>query len=204
MSICTAYLPYRYVERWGGCADECHEIVIWQASPRCGINSLSHLSLMSWTDIYRVTRCVLGRSGVTAAGIYALRLLKAGCASSAVGSLRPLCDGCRTWISLIDIIIPIAGPCHKAVPCFHPLSCYGSMPCHCTMPRLDAVSCCHPMPKHRVLPLSRFAKASDMKNAIMQLCIGVAIPTDSGNSLILRGKRGGADTIRTTPTNREL
>mgnify|MGYP003458585132 CR=1 FL=1 len=95
MSICTAYLPYRYVERWGGCADECHEIVIWQASPRCGINSLSHLSLMSWTDIYRVTRCVLGRSGVTAAGIYALRLLKAGCASSAVGSLRPLCDGCR-------------------------------------------------------------------------------------------------------------
>ena len=43
-----------------------------------------------------------------------------------------------------------------------------------------------------------------MKNAIMQLCIGIAIPTDSGNSLILRGKRGGADTIRTTPTNREL
>ena len=38
---------------------------------------------------------MLGRSGVTAAGIYVLRLLKAGCASSAVGSLRPLCDGCR-------------------------------------------------------------------------------------------------------------
>ena len=156
-------LPAPQVRRTvGGCADECHEIVIWQASPRCGINSLSHLSLISWTDIYRVTRCVLGRSGVNAAGIYALRLLKAGCASAADGSLRPLCDGCRTgnfhdegpplcdgfrtWISLIDIIIPIAGPCHKAVPCFHPLSCYGSMPCHCTMPRLDAVSCCHPMP----------------------------------------------------------
>ena len=107
VSICTAYLPYRYVERWGGCADECHEIVIWQASPRCGINSLSHLSLMSWTDIYRVTRCVLGRSGVTAAGIYALRLLKAGCASSAVGSLRPLCDGFRVWIFHIDCSVRI-------------------------------------------------------------------------------------------------
>ena len=106
VSICTAYLPYRYVERWGGCADECHEIVIWQASPRCGINSLSHLSLMSWTDIYRVTRCVLGRSGVTAAGIYALRLLKAGCASSADGSLRPLCDGCRAWFFHIDKTTP--------------------------------------------------------------------------------------------------
>ena len=70
----------------------------WQASPRCGINSLSHLSLISWTDIYRVTRCVLGRSGVTAAGIYALRLLKAGCASSADGSLRPLCDGFQAWL----------------------------------------------------------------------------------------------------------
>ena len=68
--------------------------------------------------IYRVTRCVLGRSGVTAAGIYALRLLKAGCASSANGSLRPLCDGfraenfhdegpplcdgCRAWFFHID------------------------------------------------------------------------------------------------------
>ena len=131
MSICTAYLPYRYVERWGGCADECHEIVIWQASPRCGINSLSHLSLMSWTDIYRVTRCVLGRSGVTAAGIYALRLLKAGCASSADGSLRPLCDGCRTWISAIDIIIPIAGivtrRCHASIHCLVTVLCPGSM-----------------------------------------------------------------------------
>ena len=113
---------HSYVERWGGCADECHEIVIWQASPRCGINSLSHLSLMSWTDIYRVTRCVLGRSGVTAAGIYALRLLKAGCASSADGSLRPLCDGfraenfhdegpplcdgCRAWFFHIDKTTP--------------------------------------------------------------------------------------------------
>ena len=122
MSICTAYMPHSYVERWGGCADECHEIVIWQASPRCGINSLSHLSLMSWTDIYRVTRCVLGRSGVTAAGIYALRLLKAGCASSADGSLRPLCDGfragnihdegpplcdgCRAWFFHIDKTTP--------------------------------------------------------------------------------------------------
>ena len=107
MSICTAYLPYRYVERWGGCADECHEIVIWQASPRCGINSLSHLSLMSWTDIYRVTRCVLGRSGVNAAGIYAIRLLKAGCASSAVGPLRPLCDGFRAWLFHIDKFLRI-------------------------------------------------------------------------------------------------
>ncbi|MGM9793731.1 MAG: hypothetical protein ACI3Y8_06055, partial [Candidatus Cryptobacteroides sp.] len=34
--------------------------------------------------------------------IYALRLLKAGCASSAVGSLRPLCDGCRAWLFHID------------------------------------------------------------------------------------------------------
>ena len=110
VSICTACMLHSYVERWGGCADECHEIVIWQASPRCGINSLSHLSLMSWTDIYRVTRCVLGRSGVTAAGIYALRLLKAGCASSADGSLRPLCDGFQAWISLIDILYPAAFP----------------------------------------------------------------------------------------------
>ena len=122
MSICTACMLHSYVERWGGCGDECHEIVIWQASPRCGINSLSHLSLMSWTDIYRVTRCVLGRSGVTAAGIYALRLLKAGCASSANGSLRPLCDrfraenfhdegpplcdGCRAWFFHIDKTTP--------------------------------------------------------------------------------------------------
>ena len=72
--------------------------------------------------IYRVTRCVLGRSGVTAAGIYALRLLKAGCASSADGSLRPLCDrfraenfhdegpplcdGCRAWFFHIDKTTP--------------------------------------------------------------------------------------------------
>ena len=147
MSICTAYLPHRYVERWGGCADECHEIIILQASPRCGINSLSHLSLISWTDIYRVTRCVLGRSGVTAAGIYALRLLKAGCASSADGSLRPLCDGCRTgnfhdegpplcdgfrtWISLIEIIIPIASlvtrRCLASIHCLVTVLCPGSM-----------------------------------------------------------------------------
>ena len=53
------------------------------------------------------------------------------------------------------------------------------------------------MPKHRVLPLSSFAKASDMKNAIMQLCIGVAIPTDSGNSLILNAK--GAVQIQSGP-----
>ena len=31
-------MPHKYVERWGGCADECHEIVIWQASPWRGIN----------------------------------------------------------------------------------------------------------------------------------------------------------------------
>ena len=131
VSICTAYMPHSYVERWGGCADECHEIVIWQASPRCGINSLSHLSLMSWTDIYRVTRCVLGRSGVTAAGIYALRLLKAGCASSADGSLRPLCDGFRAWISLIDIIILTEGlvtkRCLASIHCLVTVLCPGSM-----------------------------------------------------------------------------
>ena len=57
-------------------------------------------------DIYRVTRCVLGLPGVTAAGIYALRLLKAGCASSADGSLRPLCDGCRAWFFHIDKTTP--------------------------------------------------------------------------------------------------
>lgn len=36
-----------------------------------------------------------------------------------------------------------------------------------------------------------------MKNAIMQLCIGVAIPTDSGNSLILNAK--GAVQIQSGP-----
>ena len=40
----------------------------------------------------------------TAAGINALRLLKAGCASSADGSLRPLCDGFRAWLFHIDKI----------------------------------------------------------------------------------------------------
>ena len=45
-----------------------------------------------------------GRYGVNAAGIYVLRLLKAGCASSAVGSLRPLCDGFRVWLFHIDKI----------------------------------------------------------------------------------------------------
>ena len=47
-------------------------------------------------------KSVLGRFGVNTAGIYAIRLLKAGCASSAVGSLRPLCDGFRVWLFHID------------------------------------------------------------------------------------------------------
>ena len=108
-------------------------------NPTMQINILSHLrpiswtvpppktelfmpKLLSWMDIYRVTRCVLGLPGVTAAGIYALRLLKAGCASSADGSLRPLCDrfraenfhdegpplcdGCRAWFFHIDKTTP--------------------------------------------------------------------------------------------------
>ena len=36
-----------------------------------------------------------------------------------------------------------------------------------------------------------------MKNAIMQLCIDIAIPTDSGNSLILNAK--GAVQIQSGP-----
>ena len=98
---------------------ECHPA----GNPTMQINILSHLrpiswtvpppktelfmpKLLSWMDIYRVTRCVLGLPGVTAAGIYALRLLNAGCASSAVGSLRPLCDGCRAWFFHIDKTTP--------------------------------------------------------------------------------------------------
>ena len=98
---------------------ECHPA----GNPTMQINILSHLrpiswtvpppktelfmpKLLSWMDIYRVTRCVLGLPGVTAAGIYALRLLKAGCASSANGSLRPLCDGCRAWFFHIDKTTP--------------------------------------------------------------------------------------------------
>ena len=46
VSICTAYMPHSYVERWGGCADECHEIVIRQASPWCAINRHLDLSLI--------------------------------------------------------------------------------------------------------------------------------------------------------------
>ena len=33
VSICTAYRPHRYVEQWGGCADECHENVIQAGMP---------------------------------------------------------------------------------------------------------------------------------------------------------------------------
>ena len=60
-------------------------------------------SFISWMDWYWVTtNCVRGRTGINAAGIYAIRLLKAGCASSAVGSPRPLCDGFRVWLFHID------------------------------------------------------------------------------------------------------
>ena len=76
VSICTAYMPHSYVERWGGCADECHEIVIRQASAWCGINRHLDLSLISWMDKSWLTSCVPGLFGVTAAGIYALRRLK--------------------------------------------------------------------------------------------------------------------------------
>ena len=61
-------------------------------------------------DIFWVTRCVIGLFDVIAAGIYALRLLNAGCASSAVGSLRPLCDGFLAWIFNIEIVSPPAAP----------------------------------------------------------------------------------------------
>ena len=59
-------------------------------------------------------KSVHARSGVNAAGIYVLRLLKAGFASSAFGSLRPLCDGFRAWLFHIDEISP-AAPCYEAM-----------------------------------------------------------------------------------------
>ena len=184
VSICTAYLPYRYVERWGGCADECHEIVIWQASPRCGINSLSHLSLMSWTDIYRVTRCVLGRSGVTAAGIYALRLLKAGCASSAVGSLRPLCDGFQALFFHIDIISP------PAVPCYHPMSSWlcGSLSqsyaLQTASPEIWRISVLTYILITAILPSCNSSRQGCPSTAI---CIGIALTRCRRNGLIQAG-----------------